>query len=284
MEDPVPFIKMHGAGNDFVIIDQRIHDVSLTPIAITNICDRHFGVGCDQLITLSKAKHKEADCFMSIYNSDGSMAASCGNATRCVASLILADSGQSECMIETDAGLRSAWVEDDGFIYVDMGKPILDDASAIPTLDNIDLTNIPLDMQEISINPMAIGFGNPHAVFIVEDVSLIELEKLGPKIEHHPFFPEQTNVEFVQIIDDKTIKMRVWERGAGITLACGSGACASAIAAVIKKQTSRKLDVHVDGGILKVQWCDQTDHAILSGPIAISFGGSLSPSLWNERI
>ncbi len=283
MEDTVSFIKMHGAGNDFVILDLRIHDVSLTPIAITNICDRHFGVGCDQLITLSKPKHKEADCLMSIYNSDGSMAASCGNATRCVAALILADSGQAECIIETKAGLRSCWIEDDGFIYVDMSKPILDDASKIPIIENIDPANIPLNMEEISINPMAIGLGNPHAVFIVDDISAIDIKTLGPKIEHHPVFPEQTNVEFVQILDDQNIRMRVWERGVGITFACGSGACASAIAAIIKKQTKRKLDVHVDGGTLKVQWCAQTGHVILSGPIAISFGGSLSPSLWNER-
>lgn len=284
MEDTVSFLKMHGAGNDFVILDQRIHEFSLSSIAIENICHRHFGVGCDQLIVLSKAKHKEADCFMKIYNSDGSTAGSCGNATRCVASLILADSGQSECIIETEAGLRSCWVEEDGFIYVDMGKAILNDPSRIPIAKDVDPANVPLDLPELSENPIAIGFGNPHAVFIVDDLSAINIEMLGPKIEHHHFFPERTNVEFVQVLNDHTIKMRVWERGAGVTLACGSGACASAVAAIIKKKTKRKLDVLVDGGMLKVLWCDETDHVILSGPIAISFGGSLSPSLWNARV
>ncbi len=283
MNEPLPFIKMHGAGNDFVVIDQRIHDVALTSTAIKNIGHRRYGVGYDQLLILSKPKHPEADVFMHIYNPDASKSGTCGNATRCVAALILSDSGSSECIIETEDGLRSCWVEEDGMIYVDMGKPNLE-PQKIPMVDGVDALNIPLNLPELPQNPMAVNMGNPHVVFIVDNLETLDIERLGAYVGNHEYFPERTNVEFIQILDDNTIRMRVWERGAGITLACGSGASAATVAAITKANTNRKLDIIADGGKLKVEWCAKTGHVLLSGPVAVSFGGSLSPSLWNEQV
>ncbi len=274
--EAVSFIKMHGAGNDFVIIDSRIHDPKLTPIAIKNICDRHLGVGCDQLIVLRQSK--KADLGITFYNSDGSVSAACGNGTRCCAALLLSELEKDECVIETDAGLRGCWIEDNGLIHVDMGKPKLN-WQDIPLASHMPTDNLPLDIEGLS-TPFAVSMGNPHAVFIVENIDDISVEKIGKYVENHEFFPERTNVEFVQIIDEKNIRLRVWERGSGLTLACGSGTCAAVVATVQKQKTQRDVSVCADGGTLHVRW-HKDNHIVLSGPVAISFGGTLSESLWN---
>lgn len=281
MTEPISFIKMHGAGNDFVIIDSRIINAALTEIAIPNICSRHFGVGCDQLIELHAPKHEDADIFMIIYNSDGSQSAACGNATRCVAALIMSELESDECIIETAAGLLPCGVDDDGVINVDMGKPEFH-WQKIPLSADLPTHAVPLDIEGLD-NPYMVNMGNPHAVFVVDDVAKINLEKIGSLVENHSYFPERTNVEFVEVISKSHIRMRVWERGAGITLACGSGTCASVVALVKKGLIKRNVKVSVDGGELGVEYLREDDHVILRGPIAISFGGTLSESLWNKR-
>lgn len=281
MTEPISFIKMHGAGNDFVIIDNRVHDALLTETAITNISDRHFGVGCDQLIELRAPNHKDADILMIIYNSDGSQSAACGNATRCVAALLMSELENDECLIETAAGLLLCAVDDEGVINVDMGKPKFH-WQDIPLAQDLPTHDIPLNIDGLG-NPYMVNMGNPHAVFVVDDVTKIDLEKIGSMVENHPYFPERTNVEFIEVINKNHIRMRVWERGAGVTLACGSGTCASVVALVKKGLIKRNVKVSVDGGELGVEYLRADDHVILRGPIAISFGGTLSESLWNKR-
>ncbi len=276
--EPVPFIKMHGLGNDFVIIDRRISDPKLTPMAIKNICDRHFGVGCDQLILLSPSP--KADLALTFYNSDGSISAACGNGTRCCAALLLSELEDNECRIETDSGILPCWIGDDGLIHVDMGKPKRG-WQDIPLAKDMPTDAIPLHITGLD-NPSVINMGNPHTIFTVDNIDDIDIKSIGPQVEHHEFFPERTNVEFVQIISRKHIRIRVWERGAGITLACGSGSCATIVALAQKKLIDRNVTVQVDGGLMNVHW-QKDDHVVLSGPIAVSFGGTLSESLRLER-
>ncbi|MFV0431428.1 MAG: diaminopimelate epimerase [Alphaproteobacteria bacterium] len=281
MSEPVSFIKMHGAGNDFVIIDSRIHDAQLSKAAIVNICHRHFGIGCDQLIELCSPKHKDADIYIKIYNSDASLSAACGNATRCVAALLMSEKEDDTCIIETDAGLLPCIVDDEGVINVDMGKPKFN-WQDIPLAEELPTHELPLNIEGLS-NPYVLSMGNPHCIFVVEDITKIDIEKIGSLVENHPFFPERCNVEFAQIFSKEHIRMRVWERGSGVTLACGSGTCATVVALAKKGLVKRKVKVSVDGGTLGVEWVREDDHVILSGPIAISFGGTLSESLWQER-
>ncbi len=275
--ESVAFVKMHGLGNDFVIIDSRISDPNLTSIAIQNICDRHLGVGCDQLIIL--AHSTKADLKLTFYNNDASLSKACGNGTRCCAALLLSELEADECCIETASGLLSCWVDDNGLINVDMGQPKFG-WQDIPLSKHMPTDELPLNIQGLT-NPSVISMGNPHTIFIVNDVNHIDIKSLGAQIEHHDFFPERTNVEFVQIIDKYNIRIRVWERGAGITLACGSGTCAATVALAQKKLINRKITAQVDGGFLQVHW-QKDNHVILSGPIALSFAGTLSENLWQE--
>ncbi len=275
--EPIAFVKMHGLGNDFVIIDSRIHEPQLTPIAIQNICDRHRGVGCDQLVILKPSDR--ADLKLTFYYSDGSQSGACGNGTRCCVALLLSEMEAEECVIETASGLLSCWVGDNGLIHVDMGKPQLS-WQDIPLSCDIPTDALPLNIEGLN-NPSSLSMGNPHTVFIVDDVDVIDIETIGTQVEHHAFFPERTNVEFVQSIDKQNIRIRVWERGAGITLACGSGTCAAVVALAQKNLISREVTAQVDGGFLHVNW-QKNNHVILSGPIAVTFGGTLSESLWQK--
>lgn len=261
----LPFVKMHGAGNDFVILDSRGRAPRVSPELARAIGDRHRGVGFDQLAEILDGD--DSDIVLDFWNSDGSRAGACGNATRCVADLMMTDLGRDAVSIRTTRGLLLAQRRD-GRIWVNMGEPQLD-WTDVPLSKAVDPMRLPLDG-----TPAAVGMGNPHAVHFVEDAEAVALETWGRAVEHDPLFPEQTNVEFATITGPDRIRMRVWERGTGVTLACGSGACATAVAAHLQGRTSRHVMLDLDGGTLLVDWRD--DGVWLSGPVAHVFEATLS--------
>ena len=272
----IPFIKMHGLGNDFVVIDARKRKLALGDAAVRAIADRHKGVGFDQLLVLEKAKTKGADVFMRILNADGSEAEACGNGTRCVAGLVMREKGKDAVTVETVAGLLAAESDGDGRVGVDMGTPRLA-WREIPLARDCDTLNVPLTLGPLVV-PVATSMGNPHATFFVDDAEAIDLASLGPKLEHDPIFPERANIGVVQVLSPERLRFRVWERGAGITIACGSGACAALVAASRRGLAKRKAEVVLDGGMLAIEWRGD-GHVLMSGPVATSFRGTLDPSL-----
>ncbi|WP_420548852.1 diaminopimelate epimerase [Curvivirga sp.] len=265
----VAFRKMHGLGNDFIVVDNRDGKLKLSDEQIKLMSHRRLGIGCDQFIILEPAQNSDADVFMRIHNPDASESGACGNATRCVASLIIAETGQSEIIIETLRGLLPSKEVGDGLYSVNMGGALLDWQN-IPLSRDIDTTKLPIEVDGAA-TPFAVGMGNPHCVFFVDDADKINLEKVGPEAEHHPLFPERTNVEFVSKKSDGSLRMRVWERSAGITMACGSGACAVGVAAFESGFTdNRKMDIELDGGVLTIEYLENGD-VIMTGPVATSF-------------
>jgi diaminopimelate epimerase len=266
------FIKMHGLGNDFVIVDAREDPFAPDPTEARIIADRRQGVGCDQLIILEPPRQAAADLTMRILNADGGEAEACGNATRCVASLVMAER-PGPVVIETSAGLLAAEAAGDGLVSADMGK-VRSGWEDIPLSEPQDTLSLDLSLGPLK-NPVAVSIGNPHAVFFVPDCEAIDLALLGPQLEHHPMFPERANISVVTVTGEDRVRMRVWERGGGITMACGSGACAVAAAAARRGLTSRKIEVLMDGGPLQIHWRDD-DHVIMTGPVAISFTGTLA--------
>ena len=263
---------MHGAGNDFVVLDARTRPFEIDSEIALRIADRRTGVGCDQLIVVGPSRQPGADAFMTIFNSDGSEVSACGNATRCVAWMLMAESGLAQATIETRAGLLSAFAAGERRVAVDMGPARLD-WDQIPLAHAMDTLHLPLASGPLS-DPVGVGMGNPHAIFFVPDAEAVALTELGPALEHDPLFPERTNVEVAQILSSDRIRMRVWERGAGITLACGTGACATLVAAARRGLTGRKAEVVVDGGVLTIEWRDD-NHVIMTGPVALAFSGNL---------
>jgi diaminopimelate epimerase len=277
----IPFLKMHGLGNDFVVIDARPNQLTLSEAQARAIADRRLGVGCDQLILIEAPKTAGATAFMRIRNPDGSEAGACGNATRCVAHLLMAETGSDRAVVETVAGLLESQAAPGGMVTVDMGPARLD-WREIPLSGPAD--TLRLDVAEGPYaGPVAVSMGNPHVVFFVDDVAAVPLERVGPVLEHHSAFPQRANIEFAQILSPTHIRMRVWERGAGITQACGSGACAVQVAAVRRGLTERRAIVELDGGSLTIEWRDD-GHVLMTGPIARSFTGTLAPELVGERI
>ena len=267
------FIKMHGLGNDFVVIDARERALRLSAAEATAIADRHSGVGCDQLLILEKpVKPNLADVFMRILNADGSEAGACGNGTRCVADLLMRESGRDKLVIETSAGLLDAERASGGRVSVDMGPAKLDWRD-IPLKEACDTTHVPLALGPLK-DPVAVNMGNPHAVFFVDDAAKIDLEALGPVLERHAMFPERANIGVAQLIGPDRLKLRVWERGVGITLACGSGACAAAVAAARRGLTGRKVTIVIERGELEIEWL-KDGHVLMTGPVAVSFTGVL---------
>ena len=259
------FRKMHGAGNDFVLIDSRGRgEAVMTPALARAIGDRHRGVGFDQLAELRGAPGGVLG--LDFWNVDGSRAGACGNATRCAAALVMDETGRDTLEIETARG-RLVAERRDGAIWVNMGAPILD-WRAIPLARAVDPAHLPL-----AGDPVGVGMGNPHCVFLVEDAEAVALAERGPAVERDPLFPEGANVEFISRLGPDRLRMRVWERGTGITLACGSGACAVAVAAHGRGLTGRRVVVVADGGELQVDWRD--DGVWLSGPVAQVFDGRL---------
>ncbi len=263
----LPFLKMHGAGNDFVILDSRGLPGAMTTAALARaVGDRNRGVGFDQLAEIRPAEG--ADFTLDFWNSDGSRAGACGNASRCVADLVMQDLGRSTVSFRTERGLLHAVRRADGRVSVNMGPPQLD-WQAVPLARPVDTLHLPLPG-----DPVAVGMGNPHCVLFVADAEAVDLPALGPAYETDPLYPQKTNVEFVSVTGPDRLRMRVWERGAGITLACGSGACATAVAAHLRGLTGRQVTLDLDGGVLEIDW--REDGVWMAGPVARVFEGRFS--------
>jgi diaminopimelate epimerase len=276
-----PFLKMHGLGNDFVVLDARTAALDLTPERRRAIADRRLGVGCDQLIVLEPPTEREADVFMRIYNPDGGEAQACGNATRCVASVVMDERKTDQVTVQTVAGLlesQKTGVGSNGLpvISVDMGLARLDWRD-IPVREACDTKHMPVGIGPLQ-DPVGTNMGNPHATFFVDNAAAIPLDELGPKLEHDRFFPERANIGVAQLLGEDRLRLRVWERGAGITLACGSGACAAVVAASRRGLVPRKADVVLEGGTLSIEWL-RDDHVLMTGGIAVAFKGELDRSL-----
>jgi diaminopimelate epimerase len=278
-QNAIPFRKMHGLGNDFVVIDARRHALRLETPALARIADRRLGIGCDQLIVLERSAH--ADATMRIFNPDGGEVGACGNATRCIGQLLANENGTMEATIETRAGLLHARL-DKAFVAVDMGLPLLE-WSRIPLAGaSQDTTRVTLDVS--AIDPRlpgwfsAVNMGNPHALFFVEDVDRFDLPRIGPELESHPMFPEKANISLVAPDGPNAFRVRVWERAAGITLACGTAACAVAVAAARLGLATGDIRITLPGGTLSIGR-DAAGRVIMTGPVATSFSGVIDPSL-----
>ncbi|WP_428485411.1 diaminopimelate epimerase [Rhodopila sp.] len=265
------FVKMHGCGNDFVILDERPHPLDLTSSRAAALAHRHTGIGCDQLVVI-KSGEPDADAFMRIYNPDGSEAGACGNATRCVAAMLARETGRQALTIRTISGDLPSLIHADGQITVDMGLPRLD-WSDIPLLRPMDTLRLDVSAGPVS-GPAATSMGNPHATFFVEDLNAVPIERVGPLLEHDPIFPQRANIGFVQVLNPDAIRLKVWERGAGLTLACGSGACAALVNAHRRGLANRRAQVIVDGGTLVMEWRDD-GHVLMTGPVATTFHGQV---------
>lgn len=263
----VPFIKIHGLGNDFVVIDRRETPIAVDSALAAALADRHRGIGCDQVILLDNAA--DADLGMRIFNADGGEVEACGNATRAVGLL----AGRA-VRIATRAGILAADPMGDE-VRVDMGRPGFA-WEAIPLAYAMDTLAMPVAWEELD-NPVAVNVGNPHVVFFVPDAAAVDLARLGPIIEHDPLFPERVNVSVAQIIDRATIRLRVWERGAGLTLACGTGACATAVAAMRRALVEGTVAVDLPGGRLTIAW-GEDQRITMTGPARESFRGSFDPA------
>ena len=274
----IAFSKYHGLGNDFVLIDNR-HSAEpiLTPEQAEKWCDRNFGIGADGVIFLLNADHGEHR--MRIYNSDGSEPEMCGNGIRCLAKF-MQDLGiptiDGKYPIHTGAGLIVPQMDTDGLVTVDMGKPFLT-AAEIPTTlgeSNQKVVNVPLEVGGKTWNVTTVSMGNPHCMTFVDHVDSIPLAEIGVLFEHHPVFPKRTNTEFVEVVNRGYVKMRVWERGAGATLACGTGACATVVAGVLNDLCDRTCTVNLPGGDLKITWSAESDRILMTGPAQLVFTGS----------
>jgi diaminopimelate epimerase len=267
------FVKMHGCGNDFVVFDERSGPLGLTSARAAAIADRRTGVGCDQFITIEPAPAgSNADAFMRIRNPDGEEAGACGNATRCVVDLLARETGRRAQVIRTVAGNLPSEALPDGRVRVDMGPARLE-WSDIPLARPMDTLHLDLAAGPLA-DPAAASMGNPHATFFVRDVSRVPVADLGPALEHDALFPERANIGFAQIIASDRIRLRVWERGAGLTLACGSGACAALVNAHRRGLAGRRAAVVVDGGELEIEWRED-GHVLMTGPVATCFTGEI---------
>jgi len=275
---PVPFVKMHGLGNDFVVLDARQKPLRCDEALARRIADRHTGVGCDQLIILEPPRDPRAQLFMAIRNADGGMVEACGNAARCIADLVMREQNRTAATLETAGGLIAAHGAGRARVAVDMGEPATA-WRAIPLAKACDTDHVPLALGALS-DPVATGMGNPHVTFFVCDLAAIDLASLGPKLEHDALFPHRANIGVAQIMSASRIRLRVWERGAGLTRACGTGACAALVAAARRGLTGRRAEIVADGGALDIEWRGD-NHVVMTGPVAVSFTGTLDPSLWH---
>ncbi len=278
------FSKYHGLGNDFILIDNReTEELKVTPEQAVVMCDRHFGIGADGIIFLLTAASASSDYTMRMFNSDGSVAEMCGNGIRCLAKFITDlgapfPQGQGrQYRISTLAGVITPEILDNGQIRVDMGIPALE-AATIPTslvAPELKVIDYPLEVAGQTWQVTCVNMGNPHCVTFVEDVAAIPLETIGPMFEHHPTFPMRTNTEFIQVMAPDYLKMRVWERGAGATLACGTGACASLVAGVLTSRCQRQATVELPGGKLEIEWSELNQRLYMTGPAALVFTGQM---------
>ncbi|MEO1293331.1 MAG: diaminopimelate epimerase [Pseudomonadota bacterium] len=278
---PIPFFKMHGLGNDFVVIDARVLPDPVTPDLARAVADRRRGVGFDQLIVIRESDEHEVAALIDFWNADGSMSGACGNGTRCVAEVLMDETAADTVALRTANGILRAERLEDGRVRVNMGPPKLDwrdiPLAEASFTERIDVKLGPIDAP-VLWGPGAVNMGNPHAVFFVDDAEAQPIEKLGPFIENHPMFPERTNVEFAHVIAEDEIRLRVWERGAGVTLACGSGACAAVVAGARRGLIGRSAKVWMDGGLLEADWREDDDCVYLNGPTQMVFVGTLTPA------
>ena len=267
----IEFTKMHGLGNDFVIIDRRSNKIEINDNLIQKLSDRRTGAGCDQLITINNPESSNVDVSIDIFNPAGDKAEACGNGTRCVAKILFDENSEKETLkILSDAGTLIAKKAGDE-ISVNMGR-MTTDWKKIPLSEEMDPLNIPIKVEGFD-SGVAVNIGNPHVVFFGKSIENINLNQVGPKIEKHNFFPNKTNVEFIEILNSNTIKMKVWERGAGVTLACGSGACAAVYAGWKKKLIESSAEVQLERGSLHINIINE--EAIMTGPAEISYNGNI---------
>ena len=271
-----PFLKMQGLGNDFAVFDARHQRLALDRDAARAIANRRFGVGCDQVIVIEAAKNG-ADAFMRIFNSDGGEVESCGNAARCIARLLMDEKHSESIRLETDGGPLACIAIGD-HVSVDMGVPRFGWRD-IPTEHETDTLSFAIDIPGCDYFPLtlasAANVGNPHVVLFVDDADKAPVADIGPKVENHPLFPERTNVEFVSLTSLNTLRMRVWERGVGITMACGTGACATMVATQRRGLVGKKADVVLDGGTLTLEWEGEGSPVLMTGPWALSYKGEI---------
>ncbi len=266
LDTGLPFMKMHGLGNDFVIVDARAQATPISAALAKGIGHRQFGVGFDQLAVIENGA---ADAHLVFYNADGSTSAACGNATRCIARFLMEESGKTDLTLTTERGTLFARDAGNGLTSINMGQPQLD-WQDIPLAEEMDTLELPIEGA-----PSATSMGNPHCTFFVEDAEAIPLAEFGSRYEHHPLYPERTNVQVAQVIGPDHIRMRVWERGVGITLASGSSSCATAVAAARRGLTGRKVQIELDGGTIWIDWRD--DGVWMTGPTCHVFSGTLTP-------
>ena len=265
--DGLRFMKMHGLGNDFVVLDGRSHALAVTPALAMALADRHRGVGFDQLALIES--RGTGDAHLTFYNADGSTSAACGNATRCIARMLMDETGREALTLTTDRGTLAARDAGGGLTSVNMGPPQLR-WDEIPLAEEMDTLELPIEGA-----PTATGMGNPHCTFFVEDAEAVPLGTFGPRYEHHPLYPQRTNVQVASLIGPDHLRMRVWERGVGITLASGSSSCATAVAAARRGLTGRAVRITLDGGDLEIDW--REDGVWMTGATAHVFDGVLTP-------
>jgi len=272
-----PFVKMNGAGNDFVVVNALEQPFAPSEDQIRALGDRQTGEGFDQLIAIEPSD--TADAFMRVWNADGSMVETCGNALRCVGWLLMQANASDRVVIDTSGGPTTATRAGDHRVTVDMGKPRLD-WTQVPLAEEMDTRGIELQVGPIDApllhTPGAVSMGNPHVVFFTDRQDDGFVTGSGSLVEHHPLFPQGVNVGFANVLDRDHIRLRVWERGAGLTKACGTGACAALVATARRGLTERKATVVVDGGELVIDWDVETDHVLMTGPVEIERTGVLS--------
>jgi diaminopimelate epimerase len=270
------FLKMHGLGNDFVVFDARNRPLPLSAAQARSIADRKLGVGCDQVIVIEKSANG-ADAAMRILNADGGEVESCGNAARCVARLLMDENGRRSISLETQGG-PLVCTDKNGIVTVDMGTPRFG-WQEIPLVEMRNTGCFALEISKFDFAALkdaaAVNVGNPHCVLFVTDAETAPVETVGPKVERHPLFPARTNVEFVQMLSTQKLRMRVWERGTGITRACGTGACAAMATARRRGLCAESAEVLLDGGPLTIQWAGEDSHIFMSGPTALAYRGEI---------
>lgn len=271
------FTKMHGAGNDFVMLDGVRHKIELTPEQLRLLADRHFGVGCDQILIVEKTENKEADFRYLIFNADGGEVEQCGNGARCFMRFVHDQrlTTKREIVVETHGGLISPRLEQDGRVTVNMGAPIFDPAR-IPFDGGSGEVSETLEIAGETLNISALSMGNPHAVQVVEDIEHAPVKEAGPLIEHHPRFPKRVNASFMQVMDRHNLRLRVYERGTGETLSCGTGACAAVVAGIRRGLLDSPVNVATRGGMLTVSWDGDGAPVLMTGPAITVFSGEIN--------
>jgi diaminopimelate epimerase len=269
----VAFRKMQGLGNDFAVFDARTQAISLSAEQARRVADRHFGIGCDTVVLMLPGS-ATADASLRFFNADGGEVEACGNATRCIARLLMDERGLARVRLDSTGGSVLCSDAGKGLVTVDMGTPGLD-WKDIPLSEHKDTTQFQFLLENRAMTASAVSMGNPHCILFVGDAAKAPVAQLGPLIETHPLFPNRVNVEFAQVLDKDRIRMRVWERGVGITLACGTGAAATAVAAHRKGLTNRKVELILDGGSLILEWREEDGHVLMTGPGVTSFTGEV---------